>query len=85
MHFFSLFSVPYTFRYSGYSAWRGVFDYSEGESSKVIVRIKETYPELGSCLYFNYMKGNHCVLFELRNKRLNWIWYFITPEPDREV
>ncbi|XP_020267485.1 uncharacterized protein LOC109842969 isoform X2 [Asparagus officinalis] len=72
-------------RYSGYSAWRGVFDFEEDERSDVILGIKKAYPELGNCLYFDYANGNHCVLFELRKKRLNWIWYFDAPEPNREV
>ncbi|KAL0905797.1 hypothetical protein M5K25_024236 [Dendrobium thyrsiflorum] len=69
-------------RYSGYSAWRGVYDFSEDISLDTIDSIRSAYPELGKCLYFDMVYGNHCVLFELINKRLNWIWYFDTPEPD---
>ncbi|XP_020588150.1 uncharacterized protein LOC110029975 isoform X2 [Phalaenopsis equestris] len=69
-------------RYSGYSAWRGVYDFSKNIDSDTIGTIRRAYPELGKCLYFDLAYGSHCVLFELRSKRLNWIWYFNTPEPD---
>lgn len=71
-------------RYSGYSAWRGVFNFSDDEKSNTISVLRKTYPDLGKCLYFDYSSGNHCVLFEIRNQRLNWIWYFNTPEPHKE-
>ncbi|KAF8389041.1 hypothetical protein HHK36_025726 [Tetracentron sinense] len=69
-------------RYSGYSAWRGVLDFSGDENSDTIINLRKAYPELGKCLYFNQGSGTHCVLFELQNKRINWIWYINQPEPE---
>ncbi|XXG47622.1 hypothetical protein AAC387_Pa02g2237 [Persea americana] len=69
-------------RYTGYSAWRGVLDFSGDENSETIIGIRKAYPELGKCLYFDLAHGSHCVLYELPNKRLNWIWYLNQPEPE---
>ncbi|KAF5743288.1 hypothetical protein HS088_TW09G01354 [Tripterygium wilfordii] len=68
-------------RYSGYCAWRGVLDFSGLEDSETIVGLRRAYPELGKCLYFDIGSGTHSVLYELLNKRLNWIWYVNQPEP----
>ncbi|XP_077211604.1 FAD-dependent monooxygenase sdgC-like [Tasmannia lanceolata] len=68
-------------RYLGYSAWRGVLDFSENENSDTIIGIRRAYPELGNCLYFDLAPGTHCVLYELQGKKINWIWYFNQPEP----
>ncbi|KAH9799287.1 FAD binding 3 domain-containing protein [Citrus sinensis] len=35
-------------RYTGYCAWRGVFDFSENENSETIQGIRKAYPELGN-------------------------------------
>ncbi|KAL3746632.1 hypothetical protein ACJRO7_015574 [Eucalyptus globulus] len=40
------------------------------------------YPDLGKCLYFDLGFGTHSVLYELLNKRLNWIWYINQPKPE---
>ncbi|KAI6680135.1 hypothetical protein NL676_034016 [Syzygium grande] len=69
-------------RYSGYCAWRGVFDFLGIEDSETIKKVREAHPELGKCLYLDLAPGNHTVLFEIPNKRLNWIWYLNQPEPD---
>ncbi|XP_030543121.1 aurachin C monooxygenase/isomerase-like [Rhodamnia argentea] len=69
-------------RYSGYCAWRGVFDFSRIEDSETIRKVREAHPELGKCLYLDLAPGNHTVLFEIPKKRLNWIWYLNLPEPD---
>ncbi|XP_004513450.1 uncharacterized protein [Cicer arietinum] len=69
-------------RYSGYCAWRGVLDFSKIENSETIIGIKKAYPELGKCLYFDLASGTHSVLYELQNKKLNWIWYVNQPEPE---
>ncbi|KAK2632377.1 hypothetical protein EUGRSUZ_L01635 [Eucalyptus grandis] len=69
-------------RYSGYCAWRGVFDFSGSEDSETIKNVREAHPELGKCLYLDLAPGNHTVLYEIPNKRLNWIWYLNQPEPD---
>ncbi|OIW14398.1 hypothetical protein TanjilG_15752 [Lupinus angustifolius] len=71
-------------RYSGYCAWRGVLDFSEIESSDTITGIRNAYPDLGKCLYFELSSGTHSVLYELPNKKLNWIWYVNQPEPEIE-
>ncbi|KAE8056420.1 hypothetical protein FH972_013195 [Carpinus fangiana] len=75
--FFSDFKL----RYSGYCAWRGVFDFSGNENSETVMGIRRAYPELGKCLYFDLGSGTHTVLYELQNKRFNWIWYVNQPEP----
>ncbi|XP_054788436.1 uncharacterized protein LOC129294247 [Prosopis cineraria] len=69
-------------RYSGYWAWRGVLDFSKAENSETITSIREAYPDLGKCLYFDLGSGTHSVFYELQNKRLNWIWYVNQPEPE---
>ncbi|KAM1706172.1 hypothetical protein ACFX2K_028352 [Malus domestica] len=69
-------------RYSGYCAWRGVLDFTGNESSETLTGIRREYPELGKCLYFGLGSGTHTVLYELLNRRLNWIWYVHQPEPD---
>ncbi|EOA20763.1 hypothetical protein CARUB_v10001092mg [Capsella rubella] len=69
-------------RFSGYCAWRGVFDFSGSENSEIITGIKKVYPDLGKCLYFDLGEQTHCVFYELFNKKLNWIWYVNQPEPD---
>ncbi|GMI97594.1 hypothetical protein like AT5G11330 [Hibiscus trionum] len=69
-------------RYSGYCAWRGVLDFSGKEDSETIKAIRKAYPDLGKCLYFDLGSGTHTVLYELLNKRLNWIFYVNQPEPE---
>lgn len=73
------------FRYSGYCAWRGVFDFSGDENSETVSGIKREYPELGRCLYFDLAMNTHSVFYELINKKLNWIWYVNQPEPELKV
>ncbi|KAJ1438253.1 hypothetical protein SESBI_03153 [Sesbania bispinosa] len=68
--------------YSGYCAWRGVLDFSKIENSETITGIRKAYPDLGNCLYFDLASGTHSVLYELLNKKLNWIWYVNQPEPE---
>ena len=72
-------------RYSGYCAWRGVFDFTGKESSDIITGIRREYPELGSCLYFDLADKTHAVLYELPGNRLNWLWYINGPEPELTV
>ncbi|MBA0699133.1 hypothetical protein Goari_000793 [Gossypium aridum] len=72
-------------RYSGYCAWRGVLDFSGREDPKTIQGIRKAYPDLGKCLYFDLGSKTHCVLYELPNKRLNWIFYVNQPEPEIKV
>ncbi|KAM7257381.1 hypothetical protein ACFE04_013122 [Oxalis oulophora] len=69
-------------RYSGYCAWRGVYDCSGNEDSEIVKGIRSAYPELGDCLYFDLVPRSHAVLYELSNKRLNWVWYVNQPEPE---
>ncbi|KAK9149744.1 hypothetical protein Scep_008501 [Stephania cephalantha] len=69
-------------RYSGYAAWRGVLDFSMNEESDTIVGLRSAYPDLGKCLYFDLGFRGHCALYELKNTRINWIWYVNQPEPD---
>ncbi|XP_052210080.1 FAD-dependent monooxygenase dpchE isoform X2 [Diospyros lotus] len=68
-------------RYSGYCAWRGVLDFSDNENSEIITGLQKAYPDLGKCLYFDLGYRTHVVLYELPNKRMNWIWYVGQPEP----
>ncbi|KAB2037386.1 hypothetical protein ES319_D03G071700v1 [Gossypium barbadense] len=49
---------------------------------KTIEGIRKAYPDLGKCLYFDLGSRTHCVLYELPNKRLNWIFYVNQPEPE---
>ncbi|KAJ6827227.1 uncharacterized protein M6B38_368930 [Iris pallida] len=76
------FLPDFKLRYSGYIAWRGVLDFSGRESSGTISGIRRAYPELGNCLYFDLAHKTHSVFYELKNKRLNWIWYINGPEPE---
>ncbi|KAL2897751.1 6-hydroxynicotinate 3-monooxygenase [Bienertia sinuspersici] len=69
-------------RYAGYCAWRGVYDFSGNEDSEIIKGIRTVYQDLGKCLYFDLGTQTHCVLYELLNKRMNWIWYINQPEPE---
>ncbi|TYI39984.1 hypothetical protein ES332_A02G132700v1 [Gossypium tomentosum] len=69
-------------RYSRYCAWRGVLDFSGREDSETIEGIRKAYPDLGKCLYFDLGSKTHCVLYELPNKRLNWIFYVNQREPE---
>lgn len=69
-------------RYSGYCAWRGVLDFSDNERSETILGLKKAFPDLGRCLYFDIGSGTHFVLYELMNKRINWICYVNQPEPE---
>ncbi|KAL7225121.1 hypothetical protein ACSBR1_020428 [Camellia fascicularis] len=78
------FIPEFKLRYSGYCAWRGVLDFSDNKYSEAIKGIKEAYPDLGKCLYFNLGCKTHSVFYELLNKKFNWIWYINQPEPDLE-
>ncbi|TKY58167.1 3-hydroxybenzoate 6-hydroxylase [Spatholobus suberectus] len=69
-------------RYSGYCAWRGVFDFSETETLETIKGIRKAYPDLGKCLYSDVGSCTHNGFYELLNKQLNWIWYVNQPEPE---
>ncbi|KZV31649.1 zeaxanthin epoxidase, chloroplastic [Dorcoceras hygrometricum] len=69
-------------RYSGYCAWRGVLDFSESEDSETILALKKAYPDLGKCNYFDIGLKGHAILYELVNKRVNWIWYLNQLEPE---
>lgn len=73
------------FRYTGYCAWRGVFDFSENENSETIQGIRKAYPELGNGVHVDLGPGTHTVLYELMYKRLNWIWFISQPEPQLKV
>ncbi|XVF88172.1 hypothetical protein PTKIN_Ptkin19aG0029000 [Pterospermum kingtungense] len=74
-------------RYLGYCAWRGVLEFSGKEDSETIKGIRKAYPELGKCLYFDLSSGthSHSVLYQVPNKRLNWIFYVNQPEPEIKV
>ncbi|XP_027332154.1 uncharacterized protein LOC113847330 [Abrus precatorius] len=71
-------------RYSGYCAWRGVFDFSETGTLETIMAIQKAYPDLGKCLYSVLGSCTHSGFYELLNKKLNWIWYVNQPEPEVE-
>uniref|UniRef100_A0A6V7QPV5 FAD-binding domain-containing protein n=1 Tax=Ananas comosus var. bracteatus TaxID=296719 RepID=A0A6V7QPV5_ANACO len=75
------FLPDFKLRYSGYCAWRGVLDFTGKENSDIIIGIQSAYPVLGDCLYFDLAHKTHTVIYELKNKRLNWIWYINRPEP----
>ncbi|GMH07007.1 hypothetical protein Nepgr_008847 [Nepenthes gracilis] len=75
------FLPDFKLRYAGYCAWRGVLDFSGNENSDTITSIRKAYPDLGKCLYFDLGSKTHAVLYELLNKRLNWLWYINQPEP----
>ncbi|KAL7187482.1 hypothetical protein ACSBR1_037540 [Camellia fascicularis] len=76
------FIPEFKLRYSGYCAWRGVLDFSDNKHSEAIKGIREAYPDLGKCLYFNLGYKTHSVFYELLNEKFNWIWYINQPEPD---
>ncbi|XP_031102052.1 uncharacterized protein LOC116005960 [Ipomoea triloba] len=76
------FLPDFKLRYSGYCAWRGVLDFSNNENSEAIIGLKAAYPDLGRCLYFHLGSRTHSALYELLNKRINWIWYINHPEPE---
>ncbi|KAH6836767.1 oxidoreductase family protein [Perilla frutescens var. hirtella] len=69
-------------RYSGYCAWRGVLDFSNNENSETVQALKKAYPDLGNCNYFDIGSEGHAILYELINRRINWIWYHNQPEPE---
>lgn len=69
-------------RYSGYCAWRGVYDFSETETLETIKGIRKAYPDLGKCLYSNLGSCTHSGFYELLNKKLNWICYVNQLEPE---
>ncbi|KAL3689483.1 hypothetical protein R1sor_015792 [Riccia sorocarpa] len=69
-------------RYSGYCAWRGVYDYSD--NPEIRESIQKVYGDIGHCLYFDIARGSHAVLYELPGQRLNWLWYVNQPEPHLE-
>ncbi|XP_074579859.1 uncharacterized protein LOC141836299 isoform X1 [Curcuma longa] len=71
-------------RYSGYYAWRGILDFSGKENDGMILSIRQSYPDLGNCLYFDLALSTHCVLYELKGHRLNWLWYINGPEPEHK-
>ncbi|XP_078432323.1 FAD/NAD(P)-binding oxidoreductase family protein [Wolffia australiana] len=71
-------------RYSGYTAWRGVLDLLGQENSETVLALRRSYKELGNCLYFDLASKTHCVLYELKNRKINWIWYLNQPEPKLE-
>ena len=62
-----------------------MLDFSGEENSDTMVGIRRAYPELGHCLYFDLADRTHCVLYELRNRRLNWIWFVNAPEAETKV
>ncbi|VVB14058.1 unnamed protein product [Arabis nemorensis] len=76
------FLPDFKLRYSGYCAWRGVFDFSRNENSEIVTGLKKEYPDLGKCLYFDLGTQTHSVFYELINKKINWIWYVNQPEPE---
>ncbi|CDP04812.1 unnamed protein product [Coffea canephora] len=69
-------------RYSGYTAWRGVLDFSNNKHAEAVLDLKKAYPDLGKCLYFDLSSRTHSVIYELLNQRINWIWYINQPEPE---
>ncbi|CAM6096248.1 unnamed protein product [Calypogeia fissa] len=69
-----------TRRYSGYCAWSGVVDCAN--EPKLYEAVKRAYPEIGETMYFELAQGSHAVIYELKGKRLNWLWYVNMPEPD---
>jgi 2-polyprenyl-6-methoxyphenol hydroxylase-like FAD-dependent oxidoreductase len=58
-------------RFSGYSAWRGVFDLQEA-SGDFLNLLFEKFPK--NQLYFEMSEGSHLVLYYLGDK-LNWLLY----------
>lgn len=73
------------YRYSGYCAWRGIIDFSENKDSQTLSNLYKAYPDLGNSLYFDLASGTHAALYELLNRRINWIWYVNQPEPKLKV
>ncbi|KAH6559102.1 hypothetical protein KP509_1Z028000 [Ceratopteris richardii] len=69
-------------RYCGYYAWRGVLDASSEKAMNVKATLRQQYPDLGHCLYFDIANNAHAVLYELKGGRLNWLWYVNQPVPD---
>lgn len=47
--------------------------------------LKKAYPDLGNCNYFDLGSEGHAILYELINRRVNWIWYHNQPEPEFKV
>ena len=71
-------------RYCGYAAWRGVVE--EGRVSSILRDgLKERYPELGNCLYFELSdhlpSGGHNVVYKVPGGKINWLWYLPRPSP----
>eukprot|EP00250_Pteridium_aquilinum_P001835 c12041_g1_i3 orf=128-1009(+) len=64
-------------RYCGYCAWRGVLDASTEEGLKLKAALRQQYPDLGHCLYFDIAENTHAVLYELAGNRLNWLWVLL--------
>ncbi|KAI7987193.1 Aurachin C monooxygenase/isomerase [Camellia lanceoleosa] len=56
------FLPEFKLRYSGYCAWRGVLNFSDNEHSEAMIGIREAYPDLGKCLYFNLGYRTHTFL-----------------------
>lgn len=67
-------------RYAGYCAWRGVLDCNQ--EPKVYEAVKTAFPEIGETMYCELARGSHAVIYELKGRRLNWLWYINEPEPD---
>lgn len=59
-------------RYSGYCAWRGVV--TDEEAPDAAQAVRRAYRDLGKALYFDLAQETHAVLYELPEKRLNWLW-----------
>ncbi|XP_038884093.1 6-hydroxynicotinate 3-monooxygenase-like [Benincasa hispida] len=74
------FLPDFKLRYSGYCAWRGVFDYSENENSETVINVHKAYPEISKSVYFDFASGTHFLLFEIPKKKINWLWYVNQPE-----
>ena len=47
--------------------------------------MRRAYPDLGKCLYFDLGSGTHSGIYELLNKRMNWLWYVNQPQPEMKV
>lgn len=45
------------------------------EQPDVAETVRQRYPDLGRCLYFDIAQGTHAVVYELPKHRLNWLWY----------
>lgn len=44
------------------------------ENPGVAAAVRKAYSGMGSTLYFDLASGTHCVLYELPEERLNWLW-----------